>query len=887
MKTSRVALAVTLLLVLLVPAAPTPAADSLVAAGSVWKYRDTGENLGTAWRNPGYDDSLWASGPSELGYGDGGEATVVGYGPNASAKYITTYFRKTFNVSNPASYTSLALSVLRDDGIVVYLNGTEVYRSTMPAGAPTYTTLASAAVADDGQTWQNASLGTSALVAGTNTLAVEIHQANGTSTDISFNLSLNGNTGATVTRGPYLQVGTPSSIHVRWRTDAGTDSRVRYGTDPLNLNLVADLPSVTTEHEVTLTGLAANTRYYYSVGSSTATLAAAADQTFVTSPTGAKPTRIWVIGDAGTGSSGQTAVRDAYTAFTGSRGTDLWLMLGDNAYDTGTDAEFQSKVFNVYPTLFKQAVAWPAVGNHETAQSTVFDPTIAYYQSFTMPTTAEAGGTPSGTEAYYSFDYGNIHFVCLDSMTSSRSPGSAMLTWLAQDLAQNTREWVIAYWHHPPYSHGSHNSDTDTVMTQMRQNVNPILESYGVDLILSGHSHGYERSFLIDGFTGTSAQFNDSYKKDLGSGREDGSGAYRKATDGMAPHQGAIYTVAGSSGQVTAASGTVTYDHAAMYLSLAQLGSMVIDVDGPRMDVKFVRETGAVTDYFTMRKGNQAPGVSITAPSGGATYTAPATVTVNANASDPDGSIQKVDFYAGATPIGSDNTSPYSVTWSNVGAGTYSLTAVATDNLGATTTSTAVSITVNSAATPPAAPSALSAIAAGTSQINLAWTDNSGDEQSFRIERSTDGTNFPEIASVGAGVTTYSDTGLSASTFYWYRVRARNAAGDSDYSNFAGATTAAAAVPPAAPSSLNATSVTKTQVSLAWTDNSSNETGFKVYRAVNAGAFTLLTTRGANVTTYSDTSVSANKTYSYRVRSTNASGDSADSNTVSVTTPKK
>jgi len=121
-----------------VAASPAFAADTLlVPASAVWKYLDDGSNQGTAWRQPSFDDSPWAAGPAELGYGDGGEATTVGFGPDASNKYITTYFRHTFSVANPSSYQSLTLSLRRDDGAVVYLNGAEVFRSNVPAGGIT------------------------------------------------------------------------------------------------------------------------------------------------------------------------------------------------------------------------------------------------------------------------------------------------------------------------------------------------------------------------------------------------------------------------------------------------------------------------------------------------------------------------------------------------------------------------------------------------------------------------------------------------------------------------------------------------------------------------------------------------------------------------------
>ncbi len=162
-----------------------------VPAGAVWKYRDDGSNQGTDWREIAFDDSTWESGPAQLGYGDGDEATVVSFGANSNRKHITTYFRHTFTVTTPSAYHDLKLNVLKDDGAVVYLNGAEVYRYNMPAGPAAYDTLAAATIADSAEVvFSNATLNASLLVTGTNVLAVEIHQAALNSNDISFDLSL-------------------------------------------------------------------------------------------------------------------------------------------------------------------------------------------------------------------------------------------------------------------------------------------------------------------------------------------------------------------------------------------------------------------------------------------------------------------------------------------------------------------------------------------------------------------------------------------------------------------------------------------------------------------------------------------------------------------------
>lgn len=403
-------------------------------------------------------------------------------------------------------------------------------------------------------------------------------------------------------RGPYLQSGTRTNVIVRWRTDEPVPSRVRFGSTANNLTQEVLNEDPTREHSVRLNGLTPDTKYYYSIGTTEHTLAAGTDYHFVTAPVGNKPTRVWVIGDSGTKTPQARAVFDRYREFNGARNTDVWLMLGDNAYGVGTDTEFQDAVFNMYPELLRNTILWSTMGNHET-YSFEEDGRHAYFSIFDFPTAGQAGGVASGTEHYYSFDYGDIHFVCLDSEESGRNEGSPMLVWLEEDLAANTNEWLVAFWHSPPYTMGSHSSDNvnDNFgnMIEMRANIVPILESHGVDLVLGGHSHNYERSVLIDGHYGFSSTLTASMVKDGGSGKPEESGPYRKAGRGPAPNEGAVYVVAGSSGWATFQLGR----HPIMHASLLQMGSLILDVDGPRLDAKFLRETGTIDDHFTILKG--------------------------------------------------------------------------------------------------------------------------------------------------------------------------------------------------------------------------------------------------------------------------------------------
>lgn len=620
------------------PAGGEAIGDFLITAGSTWRYLDDGSDPGSAWRAAAFSDAAWSAGPAELGYGDGGEATVVYCGPSAPAcnasNYVTTYFRKTFGVTDPASIPYLRLSIRRDDGAVVYLNGAEVARTNMPAGPITATTPASSAISGSGETtFTDLSFAAAGLVSGANVLAVEIHQSSATSSDISFDASLQVAAAPplALARAPYLQRVTPGGAVVRWRTTVSTSTRVRWGLAPDALAQTVDVAGSRTEHEVALTGLPAETKVFYSVGSASQALAGGdADHAFRTPPvSGARrPTRIWVIGDSGMcavssqGCADAAAVRSGYLTYAGSQTANLWLLLGDNAYSSGTDAEFTAGLFDVYPAIMRSTPMWLVPGNHEFGIGGSDSPTQSgpYYDSFTLPTAAEAGGVPSGTEAYYSFDWGNVHVLALDSQDTSRTApanpttnvcppgeGGAMYQWACADLAATTADFVIAIWHHPPYSKGSHDSDSDAQLTQMRERFLPVMEAYGVDLVLTGHSHSYERSVLLDGHYGLSTSYSPAlHAVDAGDGDPDGDGAYDKALLGPAPHSGEVSAVVGSSSQISGGA----LNHPVMEKSLDILGSMVIDVVGRQLDARFIGVSGNVLDHFRIVKGPALPACS-------------------------------------------------------------------------------------------------------------------------------------------------------------------------------------------------------------------------------------------------------------------------------------
>ncbi len=407
-----------------------------------------------------------------------------------------------------------------------------------------------------------------------------------------------------LTRGPYLQMSSTTAVNVRWRTDKSNKGTVRFGVNPEELTKTYAEAESTTEHEVRITGLTPGTQFFYQIEAGNSVLTTPKDCFFRTPPPAGStpPIRFWVLGDSGTADKNAAAVRDAFATVHAKVPAQFMIMLGDNAYLKGSDEDYQEAVFDMYPTQLRQLPLWSCVGNHETySVKPGKNAVLPYFAMFSFPTKGEAGGVPSGTENYYSFNHGNIHFVCLDSMLSSRATDGAMAKWLQADLQTSLQPWNIAFFHHPPYSKGTHNTDVENDSIEMRKNFLPILEGYGVDLVLCGHSHVYERSKLIDGHYGLSPTFSQANIRDGASGNSETTGPYRKAAAGMAPHRGTVYVVEGSSGKTGGKD--VKLNHPAMFVSLNKLGSLVVDVNKNRLDVNMLRETGEVDDQFTILKG--------------------------------------------------------------------------------------------------------------------------------------------------------------------------------------------------------------------------------------------------------------------------------------------
>jgi hypothetical protein len=418
----------------------------------------------------------------------------------------------------------------------------------------------------------------------------------------------------TLTRGPYLQMGNQTAVTLRWRTNIATNTIFEVGTVYGNYPHKINNAKPVKEHEIRITGLRPDTKYYYRFGSNKKILQSGQDNFFTTAPPAStkRKIRIAAFGDCGRNdNSYQSGALNSYINYVGDNPAEVLLLLGDNAYNKGTDSEYQANYFNTYsPNILKHHVLFPSPGNHDyaNAEARQKDHKIPYYSIFSTPSMAQCGGIASGTKAYYSWDWGNIHFLSLDSYgeenggtTRLYDTVGAQVKWIKKDIAANKKPWVVAYWHHPPYTMGSHNSDEEEDLVSIRQNFISILERMGVDLIICGHSHNYERSLLLNGHYGNEITFDSTtHAKSTSSAKYDGSENSCPYLTMNGANHGTVYVVAGSSG----ASGSVNagYPHNAMPFSVNDGGMFYLEVEDNRLDAKFIRRTGEVWDKFTIIK---------------------------------------------------------------------------------------------------------------------------------------------------------------------------------------------------------------------------------------------------------------------------------------------
>ena len=638
-----------------------------------------------------------------------------------------------------------------------------------------------------------------------------------------------------------------------------------------------------------------------------------------------------VIGDFGSGDANEADVATLVKGWN----PDFIITVGDNNYPDGEAATIDANVGRYYREYIHPYTGsygagasanrfWPSVGNRDYENQTG-TPLRPYLDYFTLP----------NNERYYDFVRGPVHFFVVNS--DSREPdgvtgGSTQAQWLKSRLAASTATWKLVYFHHPPFS-------SRTSWTNLQW---PFRE-WGADAVLSGHAHIYER-VLKDGFpyftNGLGGESLGSFSTAIeGSIVRFGSdyGAMRvtagssRVTFEFITRRGVVvdsYSIDRNSSAPAAPTNLSAAAQSPTQINLNWTDN-ASNEDGFKIErstdnVNFTRvatvgpnvnaysdtnlqpatnyhyrvaafntssdsaysntASAATTDYPPAAPSNLA---AAAAPSGG-----------QINLTWADNSTNETGFEvercagAGCTNFQTRAEVAANQTGYNDGglaAGTlYRYRVRAFNGSGDSGFSNEAEATAMGGAGSgaPAAPSGLAATAVSSAQVNLSWADNSSNEDGFKLYRSTDNATFSRVATLGAGVTSYADAGRAASTTYYYRVLAYNAAGNSAYSNTASATTSApATVKPPAPSNLAATAVSSTQVRLTWADNSSNEDGFRLYRSTDNVNFTQVAKPGTNATAHTDGGLSGGRTYYYRIRSYNSAGNSAYSNTASAKTP--
>jgi hypothetical protein len=443
--------------------------------------------------------------------------------------------------------------------------------------------------------------------------------------------------GVTLTRQPYLQQVTDHSAIIVWTSSQPGPASAKVGGTTFAAASTF-FPAAQTgltysyyQHQATITGLRPSTTYGYDVYVGSARGTPGTDQFRTAPPTGTGSVSFVIFGDSGTGSTEQRALATRMTA----DAFDIMLHGGDIVYGSpagvgdASHTGFENWFFGIYRDILRRKPMFPSIGNHDERPSNNWGQ--VYLDVYVLPEDAGAGPYPDHAERYYSFDYGPVHFVALDTelpFTDTAHPGrkAAQEAWLEADLAATTQPWKVAFYHRAAYSSGAgHGSSLD-----VRASFEPIFERYGVQVALSAHEHDYER--LVPW-----RESSDLTKQAVLNVVSGGGGA-------------PLYTNGRS--QWTATSASVHH-----YLKGQISGCVAL--------FQAIDRNGAIVDSYSVDRCAQAadvaaPTVSFSYPTSGAGVSGP--VTVQANASD-DVRVEKVDLWIDGVLRGIDLAAPYQFAW--------------------------------------------------------------------------------------------------------------------------------------------------------------------------------------------------------------------------------
>lgn len=468
----------------------------LVSVSDIWRFMGYSPS-GTPsenWREEAFDDSGWFSGPSGFGYSTYGETTRL---PTTNG-WERVLLRTKFTVPSGANVGWLSFRADYGGGFVVWLNGTEVARrglSGLPGTVPPLSTNAAARYPgsaeliyigpDDGL-----------LRAGTNTLAVQLHADATYSQWPLLTAELLGN----FSRAPYLQNVSSNRAELLFTTPLPLSARVEFGTNsPAERSVCTP---VGTNHMAVLTNLDAGVRYTYRVTVFEGTNSGnTLPVSFRTLPMNG-PLTVQVIGDSGGADIWQHAVTDRMT----EDGADLLLHAGDIIYPSFSYGLADIRFLSVQRALMRKTPSFFAWGNHDLLQGTA--PFLSTLHSPTNDTSVlEHFDQRTFPESYYSFDAGDVHFAILFQPFATQylmRTNSAQAAWLDANLAATRKPWKVLIAHHPWETSGAHRFDDWNLngkrdATEYAEAVMPIAQRHGVQVILAGHDHNYERLIPVGG----------------------------------------------------------------------------------------------------------------------------------------------------------------------------------------------------------------------------------------------------------------------------------------------------------------------------------------------------------------------------------------------------
>jgi hypothetical protein len=380
------------------------------------------------------------------------------------------------------------------------------------------------------------------------------------------------------------------------------------------------------QHEAQIVNLSSATTYSYDIFVGGVDATPGLTDRLTTAPaTGSGTVRFIAFGDSGIGSTAQQGLATLMTSDT----FDIALHGGDVVYgasDTtggGWYPQYHNWFFDIYEDWLRSHPVYPSIGNHDDRISRA----QAYRDLFALPENGASAAFPDHAERYYSFDYGPVHFVVLDTELSFQSTTrrQEQLNWLASDLSSTNQPWRVAVFHRSPYSAGGeHGSDL-----AVRQAFGPIFQQHGVQLVISAHEHVYERTV-----------------------------PWREVTGGS---QAVTYIVAGGGGARLYPAGRNIWTAT----SLSEYHYVRGTVSGCQLTLEVVGPGGTILDQYTLDKCAQdadsaPPTISITSPS--ANQTVSGDTLVQAQAGD-DVRVEKVDFFIDGTLVGIDLLAPYRFSW--------------------------------------------------------------------------------------------------------------------------------------------------------------------------------------------------------------------------------